>query len=204
MRSKRRLQIGGIVNRMRPRVRPEELEVTGEALFKICSESVIHGAAVRVVGDPCRRKARNCQSGWASDGSHDAFKPAACKNAVRQRNAGRGRPPANEGLKPGRTEKVHQCCRNVGLRRSETTPQGANTVESPVPTNSGLLGKFGLVGPIPPGRRHRCPPVFYQQIATGRVRVDRPVQVASAVEVVGEAESEPGAEISFKTEIDLL
>src|SRR5271157_5215313 len=44
------LQVGGIVNRMRPGVTREQLEVTGETLAEVDGQSVVPGIAIRDLG----------------------------------------------------------------------------------------------------------------------------------------------------------
>ena len=88
-----------------------------------------------------------------------------------------------------------KACRSEIRRR-------AQDIGSPVPTNSGLLGKFGSVGRCRRRcRSHRRLPIFHQQIAARGVRIDWPVYVTSTVEVVGKTKSESRSEISFETQL---
>ena len=52
--------------------------------------------------------------------------------------------------------------------------------------------------------RQGCLVIVDHQIATDRVGVDRPVEMAPAVEVVGQAESKTIAQIALDTKINLL
>ena len=50
LRFQQRLQIGGIINRVRPGVRSEELVVVAETLFEIRGQAMVDRAAIGIVG----------------------------------------------------------------------------------------------------------------------------------------------------------
>src|SRR5690348_13856872 len=79
-------------------------------------------------------------------GSHEALIPALCNTAVASGTQG-ANACISDGLNPDRRKKFTRAAGMYGP--AGPTPHGASTDGSEVPTNNGLVGKFGSVCGIP-------------------------------------------------------
>src|SRR5579864_7615018 len=198
LRCERGLQIGGVVDGVRPRVGREEFVMLVEALAQVGGEAVVDRTAVGVVrvhvaeGDAAAKSASNRRSttrveSLAGETALDFFRELHARDRGR---SGSDESSGNRRIQASGTKEIHQRGINPGAERAVAARSGSAAYGERA--GGGLSsGECGIE-------------VGDHQVTTHCVGVDGAVQVTSAIEVVCQTESESATEIPFDGHIRLL
>ncbi len=194
--------VGGVVDRVRPGIRDEELVVGAQAFLEIHGKSVVAGGAGGQVWAHVAEG--NGDADAETFGSHDLTgKGDALSGALS------GEELRERAIKAGTTEEVEQGWGDVWAGRAQTAGSGtgrggdrkrvrcwgSNGVDVAARQNSRRSGPDGRI----------CgSPVIHQEGRIDGINVDRAIQVTSSRVVVGDVDGEVAAKVTLDAERDLL
>ena len=172
-----------------------------ETLAEVGAEAVIDRTAVGVVrvhvaeGHATSEAPVRCRITGGVEPGNDCRRAIACVMHSAPCAPSECTSAEDRGIQSARPEEVHQRRIDKGTSRSDLPALQPTTV-------NGLAARASARS-VP----ERCivgVEIRDHQVAADGVRIDRPIQVVSAIEVVGEAESESSAKIALDGEVRLL